>query len=86
MARDRGHVNRTLLGIRMSDGGPAARGTKLFKDGSEAGQVTSSVASPRFGAIGLAYIKRGFQEPGTALQLDAISDGRNVLVTPLRHP
>ena len=83
MARDRGHVNRTLLGIRLSDGRPVARGTKLFKDGNEVGQVTSPVVSPRFGLIGLGYIKRGFQEPGTVLQLDASSGGRHAVVSAL---
>jgi folate-binding protein YgfZ len=86
MARDRGHVNRTLLGIRLSDGGPVARGTKLFKDGNEVGQVTSFVVSPRCGMIGLAYIKRGFQEPGTALQVDSTSGERCVVVSALPFP
>jgi folate-binding protein YgfZ len=81
MARDRGHVNRTLLGIRMSEGGPAAPGTILFKDNNEVGQVTSSVLSPHFGVIGLAYVKRGFQEPGTSLLLDPSRDGRTAVIT-----
>jgi folate-binding protein YgfZ len=82
MARDRGHVNRTLLGIRASEGGVIAQGTRLLKDGNEVGQVTSSVLSPRFGAIGLAYIKRGFQEPGTTLQIDT-AGARSAMVTAL---
>jgi len=80
MARDRGHVNRTLMGVRLSEGGPVARGTKLFTNGTEVGQVTSFVLSPRFGPIGLAYIKRGFQEPGTVLEAD---DGRHGVVCTL---
>src|SRR5207249_7728705 len=65
MARDRGHVNRALLGLKLS-GGPAPAGTKLFREGKEVGQVTSSVVSPRLGPIALAYLRRGNWEPGTA--------------------
>jgi folate-binding protein YgfZ len=83
MARDRGHVNRTLLGIQLSEGEPLARGTKLSKDGTEVGQVTSSVRSPRFGLIALAYVKRGFQEAGTALRVEPPLDGRTATVTAL---
>jgi tRNA-modifying protein YgfZ len=68
MARDRaGHVNRMLRGLRFS-GGPPATGTKLIaSDGKEVGVVTSAVVSPRLGPIGLGYVRRGFEQPGTAL-------------------
>jgi folate-binding protein YgfZ len=68
MARDRGHVNRTLLGLRVRAAEPPLPGTKLTRDGKEVGDVTSSVASPRFGTIALAYIRRGNQDPGTVLE------------------
>jgi len=80
MARDRGHVNRTLLGIKINGGGPAASGTLLFRDGAEVGQVTSSVVSYRLGPIALAYLKRGHQEPGTIVELDSTEDGRKASV------
>jgi folate-binding protein YgfZ len=83
MARDRGHVNRTLLGIQLSEGEPLAHGTKLSKDGTEVGQVTSSVRSPQFGLIALAYVKRGFQEPGTALRVEPPLDSWTATVTSL---
>jgi tRNA-modifying protein YgfZ len=83
MARDRGHVNRTLMGVRLSGDEPVALGTKLLKEGVEMGQVRSCVHSPRFGTIGLAYIKRGFQEPGTRLQ-DTRSHNVTVAALPFR--
>jgi tRNA-modifying protein YgfZ len=69
MARDRaGHVNRAFLGLKVLDGGPLAPGTKLFRDGQEVGQVTSSCHSPRLGApVALAYLKWKHQEPGTRM-------------------
>jgi folate-binding protein YgfZ len=70
MARDRGHVNRTLLGVKLSGEGPLAPGSKLLRDGTEVGQVTSSVVSPRLGPIGLAYLRRGSWDPGTELQVE----------------
>jgi folate-binding protein YgfZ len=70
MARDRGQVNRTLLGVRLP-AGPVSHGSLLFAGEKEVGRVTSSVNSPRLGtAIGLAYVRRGHQELGTQLQVE----------------
>jgi len=68
MARDRGHVNRTLLGLKVSGSTALPASTVLTRDGKDAGQVTSSVVSPRIGVIALAYVRRGNQEPGTRLE------------------
>jgi len=71
MARDRGQVNRTLVGVRLPDG-PVPPDSRLFDGDKEIGRVTSSVQSPRLGmGLGLAYVRRGHQEPGTQLQVDA---------------
>src|ERR1043165_655282 len=51
MARDRGQVNRLLMGVKVADGSPLAAGTKLFKGSEDVGQVTSSVQSPRLGQV-----------------------------------
>ncbi|MBL8797759.1 MAG: aminomethyltransferase family protein [Planctomycetia bacterium] len=67
MARDRGHVNRKLMGVTSATGVPLAKDTKLLRDGNEVGQVMSSVVSPRFGAIALAYLRRGSDAPGLEL-------------------
>jgi tRNA-modifying protein YgfZ len=70
MARDRGQLNRILLGLKLPHG-PVPHNSLLFRDGKEVGRVTSSVASPRLElAVGLAYVRRGNQERGTALQVD----------------
>ncbi len=67
MARDRGVVQRTLVGLELGD--EPSTGV-LTKDGTEVGRVTSAVHSPRLGrAIGLGYAKRGSQTPGTELRL-----------------
>jgi tRNA-modifying protein YgfZ len=69
MARDRGHLNRMLLGLKLDAPEPLSPGTRVIYDGQEVGQITSSVRSPLMGAaIALAYIKRGCQEPGTRLE------------------
>jgi folate-binding protein YgfZ len=81
MARDRGQVNRTLLGLRLAAVEP--HGAPLWRDGKEVGRVTSSVASPRLGPIALGYVRRGSQEPGTTLEVGAEGERRPATVTGL---
>ena len=69
--RTYGHVNRSLVGLRLAGQSPATRGARLWHQGKEVGQVTSSVLSLRFGAIALAYVRRGSNEPGTGLEVEA---------------
>jgi tRNA-modifying protein YgfZ len=70
MARDRGHVNRTLLGLKVSGSAPVPHGVVVMHNGQEVGQVTSSAWSPRAQAVvALAYIKRASQEPGTPVEV-----------------
>jgi folate-binding protein YgfZ len=84
MARDRGQVNRMLLGLLCGAGPALAAGSKLFQGDAEVGQVTSSVESPRLGqAIALAYIRRGSQEPGTKLTIEPVAAGRQGVVRTL---
>lgn len=67
MARDRaGFVNRTFMKLRIL-GDPLPAGTKLTRNDQDAGIVTSSTRSPRYGTIALGYIRRGHQDPGTKL-------------------
>jgi folate-binding protein YgfZ len=71
MARDRGQVNRTLVGVKLP-GGPAPHGSLLLDGDKEIGRITSSVYSPRLGAgLGLAYVRRGHQEPGTKMEVES---------------
>ena len=77
MARDRtGFVNRAFLGVKVLEGGLLPSGTKLFREATEVGLVTSSVQSPRLQApLAVGYIRRGHQDPG--LRLEAVTpDGR----------
>ena len=71
MSRDRaGHVNRAFLGVKLSER-TAGAGAKVWRDGKEVGLVTSSVESPKLStALALAYIRRGNQEPGTAVEVE----------------
>jgi folate-binding protein YgfZ len=82
MARDRGQINRTLLGLRLSTG-PAAHGSPLFREGKDVGRVTSSVQSPRLGPIAMAYLRRGNWEPGTSVEVESGSARQPATVTVL---
>lgn len=56
----RGHVNRYLRGIRRAGppaGPPLPPGSDLTREDRVVGSVTSSCVSPRFGPIGLAYVR-----------------------------
>jgi folate-binding protein YgfZ len=87
MARDRGAVQRTLLGVKLSGSQPAPEGTKLVKDGKEVGATTSSVVSPTLGTpVALAYVRRGFQTPGTVLEVEIGGEKQTGEVTPLPIP
>ncbi|HEY7954143.1 MAG TPA: glycine cleavage T C-terminal barrel domain-containing protein [Polyangia bacterium] len=67
-ATARGHINRKLVGLTLGGEGEASRGARLSGAGrDEAGLITSSVVSPRFGPIALGYVHRSLWEPGTAL-------------------
>lgn len=71
MARDRGQVNRALLGLRCGADAALAAGTKLLQGETEVGQVTSSGVSPRLQeTIALAYLRRGSQESGARLSIE----------------
>jgi folate-binding protein YgfZ len=70
MARDRGQVNRTLVGVKLPNG-PVPRGSLLFVEEKEVGRVTSSIRSPRLAmGLGLAYVRRGHQQTGTKLHVE----------------
>jgi folate-binding protein YgfZ len=84
MARDRGQVNRMLMGVKVASGSVLPRGAKLFSGAAEVGEVTSSVYSPRLGqVIALAYLKRGFQASGLELVINPATDGRGAVVANL---
>jgi folate-binding protein YgfZ len=63
----RGHMNRHLVGLSFQSLPPSK--SELFRGERRVGWVTSPVESPRFGAIGLGYVHRDVEQPGTALTL-----------------
>lgn len=83
MARDRGHVNRKFMGLSVRGNEALPPGTRLFHEGNEVGLVTSSVVSPRFGPIALAYLRRGSDAPGTVLEAEWGGSRQAVQVTAL---
>jgi folate-binding protein YgfZ len=67
-AHARGHANKRLVGLRLPaivpPGTPVAAAAR-----PEAGVVTSSVVSPDFGPIALAYLHRSVWNPGTEVEV-----------------
>jgi folate-binding protein YgfZ len=66
-----GHVNRKLRGVQLISGSTLTAGYKLVNDsGQLTGTVTSTSKSERLaGWIGLAYLKRNFDQPGSRYHL-----------------
>lgn len=81
MARDRGHINRVLRGVKFA--GVVPKDSKLFAGDQDAGRVTSSVVSPRLGPIGLAYVRRNWWEPGTELTVEVNGERQSASVVTL---
>ena len=79
----RGHVNRHLVGLRFSGPAPAPR-TELFTGERRVGWVTSVVDSPRLGPIGLGYVHRDVEQPGTELAL--AGGAAKATIAPLPFP
>lgn len=64
----RGRIAKLLCGLRLS-AAPEAVPASITVDGKEAGTLTSAVYSPRYGWIGLAYLRRVYAERGTIVNL-----------------
>jgi folate-binding protein YgfZ len=89
--RDRGQLNRQLVGLRLPAAeAPPAPGTRLTHPSRpNAGHLTSVVRSPRLGVIALGYVHRSVWEPGTELQLCTAEGeplGLSAVVSPLPFP
>ncbi|MDX9734520.1 MAG: glycine cleavage T C-terminal barrel domain-containing protein [Thermoanaerobaculia bacterium] len=66
--RTYGHVNRRLVALLLPIGCAAAPGDDVRAGEETVGNVTSAVDSSRRAArVALAYVKKGHDEPGTAL-------------------
>lgn len=66
----RGHVNRKLVGLKFEGDELPSKRDVIRHEGREVGSVTSSVISPRFGSIGLGFVRREASEIGTLLQIN----------------
>ena len=82
--RSRGHVNRRLAGLLFSSAEAPQSGMPVFAvNGAEAGHVTRAAFSPLAGkAIGMAYLRREYLEPGTKLRCGTAE--AEVIELPLR--
>jgi folate-binding protein YgfZ len=72
--RSRGQVNRRRVSLKFSSADPPPPSTRLRATGTEAAEVgiiTSSAFSPKAAAaIGMAYVRREHNAPGTVLAFD----------------
>lgn len=79
----RGHVNKRVVGLRVGGSAVPSPGTAVFSgEGKEAGDVRSSVLSPRFGPIALAMIRREVN-PGDSVTLTIDGTDATATVTAL---
>lgn len=74
----RNRLAKRLMGLRFEHA--VEPGTALLVDGKDAGVVTSSAQSPRFGAIGLGYVRTAFADAGLHV---ALATGGSVEVVEL---
>jgi folate-binding protein YgfZ len=66
-----GKAARMMRGLKIAGDGPVARGAVVVHPAkADAGAVTSSVVSPHFGAIALAYLHRSAWELGGSVTVD----------------
>lgn len=69
--RNLGHVNRILVGLKISGEKLPGPGAKVFGSGKEIGKVTSSVWSPGLQAVlALATVRAAESRPGGKLEVD----------------
>jgi len=85
-------VQRHLMGLRFEGGSPSI-GDRIIDPtipesaplGNEIGEVTSAAKSPRFGSIGLAYVRGKYANPGARLSVQD-STGNKLPITLVQLP
>jgi aminomethyltransferase len=66
-----GGFSRRLVGFKVLDKAPAREGYPIFKAGRKVGIVTSGSYGPTAGFnIGLGYIDKGLETPGTPIEIE----------------
>ena len=68
--QSRGRVGHLLVGVALGSDALPAPGAAIASGGVRVGELTSVACSPRTGAIALGFVRRGFDEPGTSLEVD----------------
>jgi len=76
-------VTKRLVGLRLDN--PVEAGERVWADGKPSGKISSSVISPSFGPIALAYLKRPYHQPGSKVWVAKSSEqaGLPAVVTKL---
>jgi len=77
----RGHVNRLLRGLMVSNGSVPRGAAVVDAQGKPSGDVRSSALSPRLGSIALAMVRREV-EPGTTIEVIVESDAAQRIAIP----
>jgi glycine cleavage system T protein len=84
MATYRGHVSKKLSGLAVAGGSVPRRGDIVRKGEREIGSVTSALLSPSLGSvIALAYLKYGFFEVGTSVDVQSCNEALPAVVVEL---
>ena len=84
MATYRGHVSKKLSGLALSDNTVPSRGDTVRKESKEVGLVTSALRSETLGSvIALAYVKYGFFEVGSSLEVEGATGTTPAIVVEL---
>jgi folate-binding protein YgfZ len=68
--RSRGGVNRQLVKLRAES--RVAPRDPIVAAGAEVGTVTSAVLSPASGPLALGYVRTGYAEPGTRVEIAGV--------------
>ncbi len=68
--QSRGRVGHLLVGVALDGDALPAPGAVITAGDTRAGELTSVARSPSAGAIALGFVRRGFDEPGTAVEVD----------------
>lgn len=72
--RAQGHVNKLLARLEVESSDLLAPGAKLAADGSDAGEITSSILSPQTGRVAaLAIVRANYAQSGTRLHAGAVT-------------
>ena len=85
--RDRGHVNRHLLGLLLEGREVPPAGAPVLADAAEIGRVTSAAWSPGLDRpVALAFVRRQHAEPGTAVSVQVGAHRAPATVSALPFP